>query len=102
MYLSKKTFTLLLLVIVVTFGAYAQDIHTASAKGDLEKVKDLLEKDPDLAKHKNQNYETPLILAAKYGVLFIITLSVFISKEPPANMDNLNLKKLHSVRKPRR
>jgi ankyrin repeat protein len=65
--------------IFVTFGVYAQDIYTQTAKGDLEKVKILLEKDPDLVNQKNQNNETPLILAAKYGHAEIVKL--LISKE---------------------
>jgi len=61
MYLSKKSFVFLLFVIVFTFGAYAQDVHTAAAKGDLEKVKALLEIEPDSVALKNNNCETPLM-----------------------------------------
>jgi hypothetical protein len=35
------------------FGTYAQDIHEASSKGDIDRIKAILEKNPDSAKQRN-------------------------------------------------
>jgi len=78
----------LLFIFIFTFKARTQDIHTASSKGDLEEVKALLEKQPDLAQQKNQNDETPLLLAAKFGHLEIA--KILISKGSDINAQDRN------------
>ncbi len=88
MHLSKKSFVFLLIGFIFFVSATAQDIHTAAAKGDLEKVKALLEKEPDSVNQKNQDLETPLILAAKYGHLEIAKL--LISKGAGINAQDKN------------
>jgi ankyrin repeat protein len=84
----RKSFAFLSIGIIFSLSAYAQDIHTSVAKGDFEKVKALLENVPDLVKQRNQNYETPLILAAKYGHLEIVRL--LISRRADINAQDKN------------
>ncbi len=68
----------LIMVMVVLFAfitsVWADEIHEAAQKGDLAKVKALLEKNPALVHAKDQQGDTPLQYAAAGGSLPIIEL----------------------------
>lgn len=60
----------LAVVLVLLWGttfAYSDPIHDASRKGDLKKVKAILQADPKAALAKDSNGDTPLHLAALHG-----------------------------------
>jgi ankyrin repeat protein len=52
-----------ILPMLTAAGLRAGEIHTAAAAGDLNKVKALLDADPNLLESKNKEGETPLIKA---------------------------------------
>ena len=63
--MNKSTSILKVLVITFLFSQsiYAQDIFEAIRNGDIAKVKELVEKDPQLLKAKNVNQSAPLHVA---------------------------------------
>jgi len=60
-----KTIIVLLALFISTTPVFAQDIHEAAKEGYLEKVKMLLEKDPQLINTKDENGRTPLHWACR-------------------------------------
>ncbi len=65
---------ILSIIIVFKLTLSAQDIHQASQKGGLEKVRVLLKKNPGLINKKNRYGMTPLHIASHYGNIEIIKL----------------------------
>ena len=61
---TLKTIFLINLVLFASLKIQAQDIFSAVSNGDLSKVKELIEKDPDLVKARSPRKSTPLHLAA--------------------------------------
>jgi ankyrin repeat protein len=65
-----------LVVFIITFifaqGLYAQEIFDAIRSGDLAKVKELVERDPQLLKGKNATSSTPLHVAADVDNVAIV------------------------------
>jgi ankyrin repeat protein len=60
----RKAILLMAIILVVTPSiVQAQEIFDAIRDGDLAKVKELIEKDPELLKGKNTNLSTPLHVA---------------------------------------
>ena len=71
----KSTLTMgLILVLLLTAYAHAQDIHEAARAGDLEAVKALLKSDPELVNVTNKYDMTPLFWAAELGSLELAEL----------------------------
>lgn len=73
------------IVLFIAFSAFllflfasiwADEIHDAARKGDLAKVKELLEKDPKLVNAKDERESTPLHFAASRGHKEIVELLV--------------------------
>ena len=62
----KELVTILFALFVLIVPALSQDIHNAVKKGDLEKVKRLLEKNPELVNAKDSNGSPPLLYALIY------------------------------------
>lgn len=57
----------ILILLVWTFSCFAQDIHQAIHQGELEKIKTMLTKNPDLLEARNSDNLTPLHLASSSG-----------------------------------
>lgn len=56
----------IIVLLLITFTTQAQEIFDAIRTGDLAKVKELVENDPQLLKSKNARQSTPLHVAAAY------------------------------------
>jgi len=56
----KATAKILIFVLVLSSAAFAQDIFEAVRNGDIAKVKELVEKNPELIKARNARKSTPL------------------------------------------
>jgi 7,8-dihydropterin-6-yl-methyl-4-(beta-D-ribofuranosyl)aminobenzene 5'-phosphate synthase len=71
---SKKILTVIIFLMFFIFAgfAWAAEIHDVAEKGDLNKVKALLEKDPRLINEKNDFGGTPLHVAAQAGQLEVV------------------------------
>jgi ankyrin repeat protein len=65
--MSKKYLIVGAIFVLVVIFLAAQDIHKAVGQGDLAKVKELLEKKPELVNTKDSQGNTPLLLAAYRG-----------------------------------
>lgn len=72
-------------VLIVIFIS-AQDIHRAAGEGDLVKVKEFLEKNPELLNAKDVQGSTPLLNAAYSGQKVVVD---FLIKKG-ADLDSLN------------
>jgi len=64
----------------------AQDIHQAAGKGDLVKVKEFLEKNPELLNVKDVQGSTPLLVAAYNGQKDVVDFLI----EKGADLNSLN------------
>ncbi|MGD9345868.1 MAG: ankyrin repeat domain-containing protein [Candidatus Aminicenantes bacterium] len=64
----------------------AQDIHRAAGQGDLTKVKEFLEKNPELLDAKDGQGNTPLMLAANSGQKDVV--GFLITQRPNLNIAN--------------
>jgi ankyrin repeat protein len=77
MAMNKKLLGVSLLSVLSVFFLAAQDIHKAAGKGDLIRIKEFLEKNPELLDAKDVQGNTPLLLAVNSGqkevVKFLIT-----------------------------
>lgn len=68
--LRAVAFSLLALTVAASGTlTFADPIHDAARKGDVKKVKELLQSDPKLVSAKDSNGDTPLHLAALHGQL---------------------------------
>ena len=65
--MGKKFCVILIVLTLSMIPLLAQDIHKAVGQGDLAKVKELLEKNPELVNTKDSQGNTPLLLAAYRG-----------------------------------
>jgi len=63
----KKKAAFLLIFFVIVTPSLSQEIHKAVQTGDLENVKTLLDKNPDLVNAKDKNNYSPLHYAASLG-----------------------------------
>jgi len=69
-----KKVILISVVFMFSVSVSAQEIYEAVRKGDVEKVKLLLQKDISLLEKRNENGKTPLHFAAEYGYKSIAQL----------------------------
>lgn len=69
---SKRLAIVFLAVCVFNSLALSQEIFDAAQKGDLAKVKSLVQENPDLVNAKNNDDNTPLHIAADEGHLEIV------------------------------
>ncbi|UCE22743.1 MAG: ankyrin repeat domain-containing protein [Candidatus Aminicenantes bacterium] len=67
--------------------AFTQDIHKAVRNGDIEKVKQLLEKDKELVKLRDINNNTPLHLACRAAHKEIVELLILNGADVDAKND---------------
>ncbi len=67
----KRILIVLLALCVFALPVLSQEIFDAAKKGELAKVKALVQKNPDLVKSKNNEDDTPLHIAADAGHLEI-------------------------------
>jgi acyl-homoserine-lactone acylase len=94
--LTKTSIFLLAASILVILSAQAiqstsEEIYKAAAEGDLVKVKELVERDPELVKAKNEDNETPLHGAAAAGHPKIVEYLLVKGADIDArNVDNQN------------
>jgi ankyrin-2 len=65
---------ILMLVAVAGSSSKADEIHKAAADGNVERVLELLAKDPNSISPQNDNWETPLHIAAHRGHLPVVKL----------------------------
>lgn len=68
----KRSFILLIMFIILLLPVFAEDIFEPIKKGDLDQVKAILEKNPDLLNARGINNLTPLLqatLAQQYAIL---------------------------------
>jgi len=73
---SNSLVSFLTIFLLFTNGLNAGEIHTAAQNGDLEKVKILLETDPELIKAKDNKGFTPLHSAVSKGRKSVVTYLV--------------------------
>ncbi len=74
MIMKRKIITMFLLLLFVAIPILAEEIHDAALKGDLTKIKSLLEKSPAFLEARNENEKTPLHFAAQGGHKEIVEL----------------------------
>ncbi len=65
--MNRKFLIVGLLSIFTVMFLTAQDIHKAAGRGDLDKIKEYLEKDPGFLNAKDVQGNTPLTIAANFG-----------------------------------
>ncbi len=76
MFSVKKLIVLFAVLFTLISSSWADDIHKAAQKGDLAKVKELLEKNPELVNAKDQDGDTPLMYAATGGSISMVQLLI--------------------------
>lgn len=81
-----KKITLFMLVLFISLPAVAEEIHDAAQQGDLAKIKELLEKNPDLLEARSESEKTPLHYAAQGGHKEIVEL--LLAKGADVNAKN--------------
>lgn len=84
--MNKKYLILWVAVILSVIPLVGQDIHGAAGKGELAKVKALIEKNPGLLEAKDVQENTPLTLAAYNDQKEVVGLLI----EKGANVNSLN------------
>ena len=62
----------MLILLIITTGLSASEIHTAVEEGNFNQVKELLEKSPVLLDERNERGSTPLLIASYNGHLNIV------------------------------
>jgi len=72
----KKTAAFLLIFFVIVTPSLSQEIHKAVQSGDLENVKIILEKDPELVKLKDNRGMIPIGIAVMMGHSDIVKLLI--------------------------
>jgi len=87
MIIQKRIFIVFLVLLAFSVVIFAGDIHDAAKKGDLVKVKTLLQKDPTLLNAKGENQKTPLHWAAEAGHAEIVEF--LVSKGAEINILNV-------------
>lgn len=85
--MKKIIFIVLLTLLVFVLPASAGEIHEAATRGDLVKVKALLEKDGRLLDAKGDHEKQPMHWAAQAGHLEIVKL--LLTKGAPVNCKNV-------------
>lgn len=84
-------------LLIFTFLAVADEIHDAAQKGDLQRVRELLEANPNLANQKDSGFgRTPLHWAARGVHLDVLRLLLEKGADPKAE-DNSGITALHSA-----
>jgi ankyrin repeat protein len=79
------------------FFASADDIHNAAQQGDLQRVRELLEANPELVNRKDSSFgRTPLHWAARGVHLDVLSFLLEKGADPNA-VDNSKITALHSV-----
>jgi len=88
----------ILVVFLIAFGgvSFADDIHEFAQKGDLEGVKALIDKDPELANAKDKDGRTPLHWACRGVHLEVVKFLVETGADVNAE-DNNKIVPLHSL-----
>ena len=92
--LMKAVCLLVVLPCIAFQQAFSQDIYTAVADGNVEMVRQFLEKDPGLLNLKNQDLLSPLNLAAERGQFEVAALLLKMGADPSIG-DNENSQPIH-------
>ncbi len=93
---TRKSILAIVVFLLVTATSQAQEIITAATAGNLEKVKELVEKDPQQVQLKDATGRTPLHWACR-GVHFDV-LKYLVEKGANINaLDNNGIAPLHSL-----
>lgn len=82
----KKLILMTCVLLAAAIGIHAQEIFDAVRSGDLAKVKELVEKDPQLVEARNANQSTPLHVAVDVDNELIVRY--LIEKEADPNAVN--------------
>ena len=91
-----KTFLLIVFFLIFSIRISAEEIHDVVIQGDLQKVIELIKKNPELLNSKDQLGRTPLHWATRGVHLEII--KYLVSKGAEINCkDNMNVIPLHSI-----
>lgn len=83
---AKKIISVFVLLLFIAIPVLAEEIHDAAQQGDLAKIKELLEKSPELLEARSENDKTPLHFAAQGGHIEIVEL--LLSKGADVNAKN--------------
>jgi ankyrin repeat protein len=90
-----KIACLIVAIFAIAFQqAFSQDIYSAVADGNVEMVRQFLEKDPGLLNLKNPDLLTPLNLAAERGQFAVAVLLLKMGADPTIG-DNENSQPIH-------
>lgn len=92
--LMKVVFLFAALLCIVFQQSFSQDIYTAVSDGNVEMVRQSLEKDPGLLNLKNKDLLTPLNLAADRGQFEVAALLLKMGADPSVG-DNENSQPIH-------
>ena len=90
----SRVILILSLVLAFSCPAFSAEIHDAARGGDLEKVQELLAKDPNLVSSRDDLSWTPLHYAAAYGHRYVAQLLLAKKAEVDAR-DGLGGTPLH-------
>lgn len=83
---DKKIISVFVLLLFIAIPVLAEEIHDAAQQGDLAKIKELLEKNPELLEARSENEKTPLHFAAQGGHKEIVEL--LLAKGADVNAKN--------------
>lgn len=93
----KSTMFVLLTILIFAISASAQDIHQAVQRGDIETIKALLKKNPELVNAKDRNGIPPLSIAAGYRFLDIVKFLIDNDADVNAKDNSGNTPLLYTI-----
>ncbi len=82
------TAIIILIMLLIPSGVYAKDIHEAAIQGDVNKVKEIIQKEPDEVHAKDTQGRTALHRAAQKGNIEMVEFLIASGADMNAKDDN--------------